>query len=116
MAFLFYLFRMVAREKNKLGQMIGFGCTMLLAVETIQNMLCNFGFGIISTSGIPFFSYGKVHTAVIYVLLGILLSIYRYQNLVWEKPVNETGKSGEIVKLGDYVLRVEKRKKTLTSR
>lgn len=106
-AFFFYLFRMVVREKNRLGQMMGFGCTLMLAVETVRNVMYNFGIGLGSTAGIPFFSYGKVHTLVVYVLLGVLLSIYRYRNLVWEEPVK--ARNGAEAKIGRYVIRVEKR-------
>lgn len=105
-AFFFYLFRMVAGEKNQLGKMMGFGCTLMLVVETVRNVMYNFGIGLGSTAGIPFFSYGKVHTLAVYVLLGVLLSIYRYRNLVWEEPVKaEAG----VAKIGRYVIRVEKR-------
>lgn len=106
-AFFFCLFRMVGQEKNRLGKMMGFGCTLMLTVETVRNVLYNFGVGLGSTAGIPFFSYGKVHTLAVYVLLGVLLSIYRYRNLVWEEPV-KVRKQGE-AKIGRYVFRVEKR-------
>ncbi len=106
-AFFFYLFRMTAREKNRLGKIMGFGCALMLTVETVRNVLYNFGIGLGSTAGIPFFSFGKVHTLAVYVLLGVLLSIYRYRNLVWEEPV-KAQKGGE-AKLGRYVIRVEKR-------
>lgn len=109
-AFFFYLFRMAAREKNRLGRMMGFGCTLMLTVETVRNVLYNFGVGLGSTSGIPFLSFGKVHTLAVYVLLGVLLSIYRYRNLVWEEPV-KAGDGGK-VKIGGYVIRVEKRVKS----
>lgn len=113
-AFLFYLFRMAAKEKNKLGHMIALGCTMLLAVQTIQNMMYNFGIGIISTSGVPFFSYGRVLTLVLYILFGVLLSIYRYQNLVWDEPIKNIRKSGELAKLTHYILRGERNENTLS--
>ena len=101
---------MAAREKNRLGRMMGFGCTLMLTVETVRNVLYNFGVGLGSTAGIPFLSFGKVHTLAVYVLLGVLLSIYRYRNLVWEAPV-KAGDGGK-VKIGGYVIRVEKRVKS----
>ncbi len=106
--FFFYLFRMVAREKNQLGKIMGFGCALMLTVETVRNVMYNFGIGLASTAGIPFFSYGKIHTLAVYGLLGVLLSIYRYRNLVWEEPVR--GGAGAAVSVGRYVIRVEKRR------
>lgn len=85
--FFLYLFFMAAREKNSLGRMTAFGCTLLLALETVRNVMYNFGLGLSSTAGIPFFSYGRLHTLAVYGILGILLSIYRHRNLVWETPV-----------------------------
>ncbi len=38
------------------------------------------------------------------------MSIYRYRNLVWEEPV-KAGDGGK-VKIGGYVIRVEKRVKS----
>ncbi len=106
-AFFIYLFWLAAREKNQMGQIMGLGCTLMLAVETVRNVMYNFGIGLSATGGIPFFSYGRVHTLAVYVLLGILLSICRYRNLVWEDPVKSG--DGSAVKIGNYVIRVEKR-------
>lgn len=106
-AFFIYLFWQASHEKNQMGQIMGLGCTMMLAVETVRNVMYNFGIGLGSTGGIPFFSYGWVHTMAIYMLLGILLSIYRYRNLVWEDPVKTGDSSG--LRIGNYVIRVEKK-------
>lgn len=108
-AFLMYLLRMAMRQKNQLGQIMGLGCTLVLTAEIVGNVLSNFGLGIVSTEGIPFFSYGKWHTLVVYILFGILLGIYRYENLVWDEPVRVRRERGVIARIGDYVIRVEKR-------
>ncbi|MCI9502253.1 MAG: FtsW/RodA/SpoVE family cell cycle protein [Hungatella sp.] len=108
--FFLYLFFMAAREKNRLGRMAAFGCTLLLALETVRNVMYNFGLDLSSTAGIPFFSYGRLHTLTVYGLLGILLSIYRHRNLVWDIPAVRRGTDGGI-KIGNYVIRVEKEEK-----
>ena len=113
-AFLMYLLRMAMRQKNQLGQIMGLGCTLVLAAEIVGNVLSNFGLGIVSTEGIPFFSYGKWHTLVVYILFGILLGIYRYENLVWDEPVRVRRERGVIARIGDYVIRVEKRQGRLS--
>lgn len=109
--FFFYLIltRMVLRQKNQLGQLIGIGCILVLVLETVRNLLNNFGFYTMSTGGLPFFSYGRSHTIMVYALLGVLLSIYRYQNLVWETlPAQSSGQSLILLKLGSYRLRLER--------
>ena len=88
--FLFCLFRMIYKQKNRLGKIVGYGCLMVIAAEIAGNLMINFGFYTISTGGLPFFSYGGYHTVTIYVLLGVIFSIHRYQNLAWER---EDGKN-----------------------
>ena len=92
LGFYFYLNKMVFRQKNQAGQIIGLGCILVFVLETIRNIGNNFGFYLLSTGGLPFLSYGKVHTIIIYALFGVLLSIYRYQDLIWEDKGNKKEK------------------------
>lgn len=89
---LWVMFQAVMRQKNQMGQMMGFGCVMLLSLETVRTIVNNLGFYVASTNGLMFFSYGKGHTIVVYILLGVVLSIYRYKDLTWEKQEKETVK------------------------
>lgn len=59
----------------------------------------------VSTAGLPFYVW-RYHTMAVYGLLGILLSIYRYQDLIWEK----SGKGGLQCTgpIGRYRIRIEK--------
>ena len=105
--FLVLLFLTVKKQKNQLGQIIGYGCVMILALETAWNLMLNFGLVFMSTAGLPFFTYGGYHTMAVYGLLGILLSIYRYQDLIWEKnPEKED--YNVLARLGRYRIRIEK--------
>ena len=107
--FLFCLFRMIYKQKNRLGKIVGYGCLMVIVAEIAGNLMINFGFYTISTGGLPFFSYGGHHTVTIYVLLGVIFSIHRYQNLAWER---EDGKNkqekGVLAHLGKYRIRIER--------
>lgn len=61
---------------------VGFGCAMALAVQTIQNLLVNFTM-IPNMSGyLPLISIGGMSGIVTYILLGLVLSIYRYKNIL----------------------------------
>ena len=107
--FLFLLFHMVKKQKNQLGQLIGYGCVMILALETGWNLMLNLGFVFVSTAGLPFFTYGGYHTVAVYGLLGILLSIYRYQDLIWERsPKMKAEDNHVLAQLGRYRIRIEK--------
>lgn len=109
----FYVFlaRLAFHQKNQLGRLVGAGCVSVLALETARNLFNNFGFYSLSTGGLPFLSYGKCHTIVVYALLGVLLSIYRYQNLIWERRPEGTvtAEEGIFLRLGSYELSVYRR-------
>ena len=104
-----YLFYLVMRQKNQMGRLVGGGCVLLLAVELVQSVLINLGYFVIASGGLPFLASGGSHILAIYVLLGVLLSIYRYQNLVWERFSGRKAETGVIFRLGRYRVRIEKR-------
>lgn len=76
-SFLGGLFRMSVRQKNRLGSLIGFGCTTLLCFQTVNYILSNLGAGIIAQTQMPFLSYGGRNTIFQFIILGLMLSIYR---------------------------------------
>lgn len=103
-----YLFYLVMRQKNQMGRLIGGGCVLLLAVELVQSVLINLGYFVIASGGLPFLASGGSHILAVYVLFGVLLSIYRYQNLVWERSAGRKAEAGVLFRLGRYRLRIEK--------
>lgn len=107
--FLICLFFMVKKQKNQLGQLIGYGCVMILSLETLWNLLINLGLIMTSTAGLPFFTYGKCHTIAVYGLFGILLSIYRYKDLIWERHVmDKRSEKGVLAHVGKYRIRIDR--------
>lgn len=85
--FIFKVFKISLRQKNQLGLVIGIGCSMVFSVQIIMYVMVNFT--IIPTTSVflPLFSYGGTGTIVSYALIGILLSIYRYENVIPANPV-----------------------------
>lgn len=85
--FIFKVFKISLRQKNQLGLVIGIGCSMIFSVQIIMYVMVNFT--IIPTTSVflPLFSYGGTGTIVSYALIGILLSIYRYENVIPANPV-----------------------------
>lgn len=79
---LFRLFKISFQQKNQLGMIIGLGCSLVYAVEICVHVLVNLT--ILPSMGtfLPLFSFGGVGTFVSFALLGIMLSIYRYKNVV----------------------------------
>ena len=71
-------------QRNQLGMLMGAGCSVLFLVEAAFYLLTNLGVIYVGTF-CPFLSYGGTGTMVTYILLGLLLSIYRYQNSAPER-------------------------------
>ena len=85
LAFLLMRFLKISlAQRNQLGMLMGVGCSVLFLTETAFYLLTNLGVIYIG-SFCPFLSYGGTGTMVTYVLLGLLLSIYRYQNTAPER-------------------------------
>lgn len=69
------------RQKNQLGMMIGLGCGSILGIQIISYLLENLGLMPYTFVYLPLFSTGGTGIIVTYALLGIVLSIYKYQDI-----------------------------------
>lgn len=76
----FQLLSLAVRQKNRLGRLTGLGCGLVLAVHMFVYVLENTGLIIPEQMYCPF-TVGSREVIVTYVLLGIMLSIYRYQSI-----------------------------------
>ena len=85
MILLSHMFRITRKQKNQLGFMIGAGCGQIFAVMIIEGILVNVGRFPPTTMYIPFLNDGCSATIVYDILIGLLLSIYRYQNVLSDK-------------------------------
>ena len=77
----FAIFSTVFHQKNQLGMMMGFGSGMIIFVNIAINLLENFGILPTSQTFLPFFSKGGSCMYVCYILMGVILSVYRYKDV-----------------------------------
>ena len=78
-ALIVFGFVSMAKSKNQLGQIMGCGCMMWIAVNAIANILV--GFGIVPEFYASFFPFISNNNIVIsYVFLGVLISVYKYKD------------------------------------
>ena len=84
------IFRISFKQKNQLATCMGCGCGMILASSVVINIAENIGLLPVTETFLPFFSRGGSGIVVCYVLLGIVLSIYRYKN-IYPTHVNTIG-------------------------
>lgn len=80
----FRLAQNTVRQKNQLGRIMGMGCILILAGQFLLSVLGNLGLQPYGEVYCPFLSVGGSGALMTGVLLGILFSIYRYQNVVTE--------------------------------
>lgn len=85
-----WFLRSALKQKNQLGMMMGFGCVMVLAIQFLLSLMANIGVsGLGQGAWCLFFGYGRSGQMVSAVLMGILLSIYRHQNVTPELVVEK---------------------------
>lgn len=83
---IYQLFHICTHQKNQLGLVVGFGCSLVIAVQILVFVLVNLT--IIPTTSVflPLISYGGSGTIVSFALVGIEMSIYRYQSVLHREP------------------------------
>ena len=80
-----YVFRISVKQKNSLGSIVGCSCGIVIAVQAVSNVFIVFGLLPMTGTTLPFFSLGITNIIIDYILLGLVLSIYRYQDIRVEK-------------------------------
>lgn len=79
------IFHISMKQKNQLGMILGMSCGFLLLVEIVLNLAVNLGLIPVVTTMLPFVSSGGSGLVVSYMLLGLVLSVYRYRNILPSK-------------------------------
>lgn len=80
-----YVFSISINQKNSLGSIVGCSCGIVIAVQAVSNVFIVFGLLPLTGTTLPFFSLGMTYIIIDYILLGLVLSIYRYQDIRVEK-------------------------------
>lgn len=80
-----YVFSISINQKNSLGSIVGCSCGIVIAVQAVSNILIVTGLFPLMGTTLPFFSLGITNIIIDYILLGFVLSIYRYQDIRVEK-------------------------------
>lgn len=84
---LFLLFRFLhisLKQRNQLGMLMGTGCAVVFLIQALIYIANNLGIFYVGNF-CPFLTSGGSGTMITYILLGILLSICRYQNTAPER-------------------------------
>lgn len=76
------IFKISIRQKNQLGMIVGVGCGLVLSLKTLFGILVSLHLVPYVGINIPFLSRGGTTIIISYLLLGLVLSVYRYKNLI----------------------------------
>lgn len=78
---IFKIFRISLKQRNQLGMLMGCGCGVVIFINSALNIAQNLGLAPLCQSFLPFFSSGGSCIIISYIMMGIILSIYRYKNI-----------------------------------
>ena len=94
-ALIINVFSIALGQKNQLGMVMGCGCGIVFLVQTVLNLLENMGLFPATHTFLPFISAGGSDLIVCYILMAIVLSVYRYKS-IYPKHVDTKGKAFNI--------------------
>ena len=80
------IFFVSGRQKNQLGQMMGYGCGFVFLTWILSAIAGNLGATVWVYGDIPFLSASGSAALISYIFIGIVLSIYRYKNILSANP------------------------------
>ena len=81
------VFRISITQKNQLGMIVGVGCGLAFFMKIGASVLINLQLIPYFSISMPFLSYGGSSTIVSYILLGLVLSVYRYKNILPKEKI-----------------------------
>ena len=88
-AVLIWFLQKTGHQKNQLGMIMGTGCVVVLFIQFIGYVVENLGYFPLSNNYCPFLTAGGSGIMISYMMFGILLSIYRYQNVLVETEMKK---------------------------
>jgi len=80
-------YKIVKAQKNQLGWMVSVSCLLIMICVCAEGILMNFGWFPITSIQVPFISYGGSATLTYAVLIGLLMSCHRYENIVTDTMI-----------------------------
>lgn len=98
----------IRKLSNRLGAVVGVGCVFVFLVSVVFHALMNTGYFLNTSCSLPFISMNGKQNVCLYILMGILLSVFRSRNTrpepqrVWEKrtPQRADGAGEKLLEFG----------------
>ena len=90
-----YMIIISVRQKNSLGYITGCACGIVVALQSISNILIVFGLLPMTGSSLPIFTSSVSFCIVDYAMIGMVLSIYRYKDIRRDYSPNNIRNDGK---------------------
>lgn len=74
--------KIVQSQKNQLGMLVSASCFLVFVVNCFEGSLVNLGLFPMTTVSIPFITFGGSAALVYSVLIGLILSVHRYEKVL----------------------------------
>lgn len=89
------IFHISFKQKNRLGMIMGCGCGVVFCSQILLSVGVSLNWCPACANTLPFFCYGGSSVLLYYVLLGIVLSIYRYKEIPMKHGMLSEGRQTE---------------------
>lgn len=95
------LLHRIRKLSNRLGAIVGVGCVFIFLVSVVFHALMNMGYLPNTCCSLPFISMNGKQNVCLYILMGILLSVFRSSNTrpepqnIRERPGSQAADGGE---------------------
>ena len=102
---IFRIFRIALRQRNQLGMILGCASGIVFFLQSSMHIMVNLNLLPAVAVNLPFFSAGGSQLIISYILLGIVLSVYRYKDIRPERrPERQPKKKEYTWSLGGWTI------------
>ncbi|MDE7323571.1 MAG: FtsW/RodA/SpoVE family cell cycle protein [Lachnospiraceae bacterium] len=91
--------KIVQSQKNQLGMLVSASCFLVFVANCLEGILVNLGLCPMTTVSIPFITFGGSVTLVYSILIGLILSVHRYEKVIPSRSAAQSPKWRISVKL-----------------
>lgn len=95
---MFKSFKLCLKQNSVLGSLVSFSVVLTISVQIILYIAYNLGFQLISPLTLPLISYGGTGLVINMLLIGLMLSVFKWGNLVNDNVVESSTKKFFIIK------------------
>lgn len=94
-------FHLCSRQKNIFGKLVSMSVLLTLSIQMIVYISSNLGFQLFGQIHFPSISYNGLATIVNFSLIGIMLSIFKSENLAYDNQADANSFNNKMIDFVD---------------